>query len=297
MTELGFIGLGTMGAPIALNLVRAGQPLVVWNRSASSCAPIVAAGAAAAASVDEVFERCELVFLMLADGVALDSVLGRGDAGFSARAAAHVIVNMATVPADYSASLGRAIETAGGTYVEAPVSGSRKPAELGALVAMVAGERQAAERVSVVLGPACRKLVYCGPVPGGLLMKHATNLLLIPSMVALAEAAAYARQAGLPLDAFGEILLSGQMANDLLRAKVPKLLAHDFTPQASVGNVLASANAALAAVESVNGAHGMIGAARQRLVEACDEGLVAQDVLALAGGPGAGANVPRPLQP
>lgn len=113
-------------------------------------------------------------------------------------------------------------------------------------------------------------------------MKHATNLVLIPTMLALAEAGAYARQAGLPLDALGEILLAGQMASDLLRAKVPKVVTGDFSAQASVVNVLASADAALAAVDTAGSPRTLIAASQRRLVEARDAGLSAQDALVIS---------------
>ncbi len=286
MNEIGFIGLGTMGVPIALNLARAGQRLVVWNRTAAKHAPLVAVGASAAGSLGELFERCALIIMMPSDEPAIDGILDRDGPAFIERVSRRTLVNMATVSADYSAALSQAIERAGGRYVEAPVSGSRRPAELAELVAMVAGERAPAEQAMTVLSATCRKLVYCGAVPNALRMKHATNLVLIPTMIAVAEAAAYARRAGLPLEAFGEILLAGQMASDLLRAKIPKVVAGDFSAQASVVNVLASADAALAAVDAVGSPRALIAASQRRLVEARDEGLSAQDALVVSTLPG-----------
>ncbi|MCZ4610099.1 NAD(P)-binding domain-containing protein, partial [Streptomyces sp. Lzd4kr] len=84
---VGFIGLGVMGQPMALNLARAGTPLVVWNRSTDRCAPLRAAGAEIAASPAEVFARADTVILMLADETALDTVLGRGTPDFAAHVA------------------------------------------------------------------------------------------------------------------------------------------------------------------------------------------------------------------
>ncbi|MFD3834554.1 NAD(P)-binding domain-containing protein, partial [Streptomyces sp. NPDC058621] len=75
---VGFFGLGVMGRPMSLNLARAGTPLVVWNRTAAECEPLRAVGAEVAASPAEVFERADMVILMLADETAVDAVLGRG---------------------------------------------------------------------------------------------------------------------------------------------------------------------------------------------------------------------------
>ena len=128
---IGFIGLGTMGEPMALNLARAGVPLMVWNRSPGKYAALAEAGAIVADSPDQLFEQCRLIILMLADGASIDTVLGRGSEHFPRYMQDRTLVNMSTVPPGYSQALGMAIVHAGGCYVEAPVSGSRKPAEAG----------------------------------------------------------------------------------------------------------------------------------------------------------------------
>ena len=103
--DLGFVGLGVMGQPMALNLARAGTALVVWNRSAGKSEPLRAAGARVAASPAEVFKQARVVILMLVDGAAIDSVLGRGTREFSANVAQHTIIHMGTTAPDYSRGL------------------------------------------------------------------------------------------------------------------------------------------------------------------------------------------------
>src|SRR3954465_8047720 len=100
--EIGFIGLGVMGQAMAQNLRRAGTPLVVWNRSAEKCGPLRAAGASVVESAAEVFARARIVILMLADGAAIDSVLGRGTQRFAGTVADRLIVHMGTTSPDYS---------------------------------------------------------------------------------------------------------------------------------------------------------------------------------------------------
>src|SRR5438105_1216253 len=126
---IGFIGLGVMGRPMALNLLRAGVPLVVWSRTPAHCADAQEAGADHALSADEVFARCRVVLLMLATEAAIDEVLGRGSGRFGQLVRDRVVVHMGTTSAGYSATLAAEIAVAGGQYVEAPVSGSRVPAE------------------------------------------------------------------------------------------------------------------------------------------------------------------------
>jgi 3-hydroxyisobutyrate dehydrogenase len=235
---IGFIGLGVMGEPMAQNLARAGTPLVVWNRSAAKSVALRAAGAEVAASADAVFTQARVVILMLADGHAIDAALGRGRAAFGANVASHVIVHMGTTSPAYSRGLEADIRSAGGHYVEAPVSGSRKPAEAGELVAMLAGERAAIDEVRPWLKPICRETIICGAVPTALLMKLSVNLFLITMVTGLAEAAHFAKRHGLDMRQFQAVLDAGPMASSVSRVKTEKLVTGDFSVQAAIADVL-----------------------------------------------------------
>ncbi|MFF4275256.1 NAD(P)-dependent oxidoreductase [Streptomyces sp. NPDC001536] len=235
---VGFVGLGLMGQPMALNLVRAGTPLVVWNRTPGRCAPLRAAGAEVAASAAEVFDRAGTVILMLADEAAMDTVLGRGTPDFAARVAGHTVVHMGTTSAEYSSGLEDDVRAAGGRYVEAPVSGSRAPAERGELVGMLAGDDDAVAAVRPLLTPVCRETFVCGAVPGALLMKFSVNLFLITLVTGLTEAFHFADRHGLDQRLLRDVLDAGPMASAVSRMKAPKLLDRDFTAQAAAADVL-----------------------------------------------------------
>jgi 3-hydroxyisobutyrate dehydrogenase len=238
--EIGFIGLGFMGEPVALNLARAGHRLVVWNRSPRPCQALAEAGAAVADGPGEVFARCGTVLVMLASEAALDQVLGRGTPGFGPRVKDRLLVNLATCGAAYAKGLEAALLAEGGRYVEAPVSGSRVPAERGQLVAMMAGTPGDLEQVRPLLAPLCRQAIPCGPVPGGTLMKFATLIVNVATITALAEATQFARRQGLDLERFNEAVLQGPLASDVARVKAPKLAHGDFAPQAAIRNVIES---------------------------------------------------------
>lgn len=235
---IGFIGLGVMGQPMALNLARAGTPLLVWNRSADKAEPLRAAGAMVAANLDAVFDQTRIVILMLATDAAIDDALGRGTPQFATRVQDHTIVHMGTTLADYSRGLEADIRAAGGRYVEAPVSGSRKPAEAGQLVAMLAGEAAAVAEVEPLLAPMCHQTVPCGVVPSALLMKLSVNLFLITMVTGLAEATHFASRHGLDLQRFLAVLDAGPMASAVSRVKAAKLVAQDFAVQAAITDVL-----------------------------------------------------------
>ncbi len=280
-TPMGFIGLGAMGEPMALNLVKAGTPVVVWNRSPSKCCILAAAGAAVASDPAEVFMRCEVVFLMLADGVAMDAVLARDTPAFADRVNAHTVINMATVAPSYSKALETDIRAAGGRYIEAPVSGSRKPAQEAQLVAMLAGKKEDVASAQPLLAPMCRRAIDCGPSPNALLMKFAVNLFLITMVTGLVEATHFAQRYGLDLEQFVAVLDAGPMASDVSRVKAAKLLARDFAVQGAISNVLENNRLIAGAAREAHVASPLLDVCHALYAETQALGLGAEDMIAV----------------
>ncbi|PDP84622.1 2-hydroxy-3-oxopropionate reductase [Glycomyces fuscus] len=260
---VGFLGLGVMGRAMALNLARAGTPLVVWNRTPERCRPLADLGAAVAGSPAEVLRRSGTVFLMLADERAVDEVLGRGPGGLGVDVAGRTVVQAGTVSPGYSRELEAAVTGAGGRYVEAPVSGSRGPAEAGRLVAMLAGRDEAVREVAALMAPMCRETFACGAVPGGLLMKLAVNVFLITMATGLAESVHFAESHGLDLARLADVLDAGPMASEVSRAKTAKLVSGDFAVQAGIGDVWKNSRLIAEAARAAGAA--------SPLMEACEE--------------------------
>jgi 3-hydroxyisobutyrate dehydrogenase len=290
--NVGFLGLGIMGEPMARNLAAAGVPLVAWSRT-----PRAVPGVSLAARPADVFAQARTVLVMLAHGEAIDTVLGRGGAGFAELVRGHTIVHMGTTAPGYSAALEADVVAAGGWYAEAPVSGSRVPATTGELVAMLAGDAAVVARVRPLLDPMCREVVECGPVPQALRMKLAVNLFLISMVTGLAEATHFAQRHGLDLERLRGVLDAGPMASAVSRVKAAKLVSGDFTVQASVRDVLMnnrliaeSARAAGIATPLLDACHRLFGealalghdaedmAAVVRAIEARTDGRVAAPV-------------------
>jgi 3-hydroxyisobutyrate dehydrogenase len=236
MTEIGFIGLGLMGEPMARALARSGRALRVWNRSRERCLPLRGLGARVASSPDEVFEHCEVVLLMLGGAEAVDEVLGRGTPRFTA-VRDHVVVPMGTTSPSYSEGLASAVAAVGGRHVEAPVSGSRVPAEHGELLMMFGGDDDVIDVVEPMLAPMYRRAVRCGPAPRALLMKLAVNTFLITTVVGLVEAHHFAESHALDLAVFHDVVGHGQVASEISAIKAAKLLADDRAAQAAAGDV------------------------------------------------------------
>jgi 3-hydroxyisobutyrate dehydrogenase len=280
-SPIGFIGIGSMGEPMAMNLLKAGTPLLVWNRTPSKCAPLLEAGATVAQSSAEVLDRCEFIFFMLLDGAAMDAVVERGQASFRERVKGRTLINLATPSPEYSKSLESDVRSAGGRYVEAPVSGSRKPAEAGQLVAMVAGDPEAVEAVRPLLAPMCQQSFPCGTVPNGLYMKLAVNVFLTTVVTGLAESAHFAQRHGLELPKLMAVLDASPLASDVSRVKGAKLAAQDFSRQASISNVVANVRLIAQAARTAGIASPLIDACLALYRETQELGLEGQDMIAV----------------
>ncbi len=235
--KVSVIGLGVMGEPIARNLLKAGFALTVFNRSRQKCEPF-AGHATIAASAQAAISASDVTILMVPSDREINEVLAVAANGqVRAPIADKIIVNMATVAPEYSERLSQAIAAAGGRYVEAPVAGSRRPAEMGALVVLAAGDEADLDRLQPLFSALGKATLRCGTPPNAMRMKLANNLLLIALMEAFVEAFNFARGLRLDTEQFINLVLNGQMANDLFRAKAPKLLDRDFTPQAPLKHV------------------------------------------------------------
>ncbi len=236
---VGFAGLGIMGVPMALRLVDAGTELAVWSRRPEACAPLVERGAALASDPDALFAASDTVVVMLRDEEATDAVLGRGTHSFARRVAGRRVIVTGTNSPAYSAALAREVADAGGAYVEAPVSGSRVPAERGELVVMLAGEDpDALAAAEELLAPLAKAVVRCGEAPGALRTKIAVNHYMMAMVASLAEALATARTAGVDVASVVRVLEASPMDSPIARVKAAKLVADDESPQAAIADVV-----------------------------------------------------------
>ncbi|KAM0737796.1 hypothetical protein ACQRIT_007800 [Beauveria bassiana] len=241
--RVGFMGLGFMGTPMALNLAQK-FPLTVWNRTAAKYEPFrrstsatAAAATAAAVTIADspagVLRQSDVIFTMLFNEAAYRSVLF--DPDFIDALRGKTLINTSSVSVAFSRYLDEQVRRAGGRFLEMPVSGSRVPAEQGQLVGMLAGDGDEARRVAPLLAAMTKSAVYCGAEIGmGLRTKFATNLFLITMTAGLAESMNLARAQGVDVDAFGRVLDAGPMASAYSKLKVAKMIAEDWSPQAAM---------------------------------------------------------------
>lgn len=178
MGKVGFIGLGIMGKPMASNLLKAGFEVVVYNRTQAKCDELVKLGATAAKTPAEVVGACDTTVCMLADPKAcLEVALGENGIT-SAIEAGKAVVDMSTVDAATSAQIYEAVKAKGGRFLEAPVSGSKKPAEDGALVILGAGDKDVYDESLPLFEVMGKKSVYLGDIGNGAKMKLVVNMML-----------------------------------------------------------------------------------------------------------------------
>ncbi len=280
-SPVGFLGLGVMGRPMAVNLLRGGVSLVVWSRTPEHCADAAAAGAEVAATPADVFAGCPIVLTMLATEAATDEVLARGTPRFAALVRGRMLVRMGTTSPEYSAGLAADVEQAGGRFVEAPVAGSRVPAERGELVALVAGRAADKQQLRPLLEHTCRAVFDCGAVPNGLTTKLAVNLYLVTTIAALAEAAHFAERQGLDLGTFADILAAGQTASPISTIKAAKLRDRDFGVQAAIADVRKNSRLVATAARTAGIAAPLTDLADQLYAETVELGYGDEDMAAV----------------
>jgi 3-hydroxyisobutyrate dehydrogenase len=232
-------------------------------------------------TADQVFERCDVVIEMLATEAVIDEVLGRSPDGFRVPLAGRTLVHMGTTAPEWSAALEAAVVAAGGRYVEAPVSGSRVPAERGELVGLLAGDPVAVAEVAPLLAPMLRESVACGAVPNALLMKLAVNLFLITMVTGLAESVHLARAAGLDLATLAGVLDAGPMASTVSSGKLAKLLGGDYSAQAAAHDVFKNARLVSAAARQAGVAAPVLDTCRDLFAETVALGHSGEDMVAV----------------
>ncbi len=246
--RLGFIGMGIMGTPMALNLVKAGHGVVVWNRTPGHVQPVVEAGAHAADSIEDLVRQVAVVFLMVSDDAAVDAVLARGSNDFAARVRGRIIVAMGAHSPSWAREIAGEIDTAAGAFVGAPVSGSREPAEQGRLLGLIGGADAAKSQVTPLLSAMCASVGDCGGPADGFTMKLAVNLFQTSLIAGLAEMMQFGSRLGLDEQLLGDLVANGPMGSEVVRGKLHKMLAQHFDADASVDNALL--NLRLIAAES-----------------------------------------------
>ena len=221
MAKYGFLGLGIMGKAMALNLVKAGHEVVVWNRSGDKCTPLVEAGATQGESPADVVKQCPTTIAIVSNPAASEAICFGPNGVLEGISEGKGYVEMSTIDRETSQRIEKAVQAKGGTYLEAPVSGSKKPAEDGNLIILAAGHRPLFDETLPAFEVMGKKSLFLGEVGQGAAMKLVVNMTMGAMFNAFAEGMALADRAGLSTTELLEVLDAGAMSNPMFRVKGP----------------------------------------------------------------------------
>jgi 3-hydroxyisobutyrate dehydrogenase len=241
------LGTGTMGAPIAGNLLAAGFDVAVWNRTAARAAPLAERGAQVASSPAEAAAASDVLVTMLADGEASERATSGPDGALNGLAPGSVWIQMGTVGLDWTEHLARTAAQHGVEFVDAPVSGSEGPARDGQLVVLASGPQRSRSQIAPIFEAIGRQTIWLGEAGNGTKLKLALNSWLAAQVEAAAEIIGLTNALGLDPHVFVDALADGPLGSPYSVAKANAMLAGDFQPGFSLGNAFKDVGLALAA--------------------------------------------------
>ena len=223
------LGTGTMGAPMARNLARAGLPVVAWNRTPAKAEALVADGVRTEATPEAAAEQADMLVTMLADGPAIEAVLGQPDGALAALRQGATWIQMSTVGAPAADRLAVLAADHGVEFVDAPVLGSQKPAERGELIVLASGPDDARDRCAPVFDAVGGRTFWLGAAVAGSRLKVVVNAWLMSTTAALAETIALAERLDVDPGLFLEVTDRGAIGALYTESNAPAMAKREFT--------------------------------------------------------------------
>jgi len=232
--KVGLIGLGLMGQPIGMNLLKAGHTLTVWNRTTSRANELVALGAKLATSPKEVAAASDVVLTIVSDPPALESILwgadGKDSGALAGLKPGSTYIDSSTVSPALARKIAAACAERSVRFLDAPVTGGDWGAKKGELIFMVGGDAGTLKSVEPILGVLGKRWFHLGPNGAGQTIKLAMNMILALQVDALAEALALVTRAGLKGEDLVEVMQSSMARSGVLDVKAPNLLKGEYKP-------------------------------------------------------------------
>ena len=228
--QIGFVGLGIMGKPMAHHLLDAGFPLIVYNRTASKCQPLADAGAAVAASPAEVARNSDVVIVIVNDTPDVEAVFFGPHGLAEGVSCGKVVIDMSTISPQATERFAKQFAEVGVEMMDAPVSGGERGAIAGTLTIMVGGKKEVFDRCLPLFEAMGKNIVLAGPHGSGHRVKLVNQILCGIHIVAMNEALTFARKAGLDVNTALNIVASGAAGSWMLSNLGPKVVAGDYSP-------------------------------------------------------------------
>ncbi|MFA6085358.1 NAD(P)-dependent oxidoreductase [Mucilaginibacter sp.] len=235
--KIGWIGLGTMGIPMSQQLVKAGYPVTVYNRSKEKEASLKEQGADTSPTPGTLLQQTDVVIIMVTDDKAIREIFTGEDGLLKANLTGKVIINMSTVSPAISKEMAALCTQQGNHYLDAPVSGSVKQAETAQLVIMAGGDENVFEQVKPVLEKMGKMAVHIGETGAGNAAKLAINTLLSIHTQGLAEAVVLAKQNGIEAETLLNLLNNSALANPFMKIKGDAIINNNYSPAFSLKNI------------------------------------------------------------
>src|SRR3989454_11038200 len=229
-SRIGFIGLGIMGKPMARNLMKAGFPVTVHNRSQAKLEELVKEGASRAASAQEVASAADIIITMLPNSPDVELVALGHNGLKSAAKKGQLLIDMSTINPIVSQKIANDLAATGVAMVDAPVSGGEKGAIDGTLSIMAGGEPQDFERALPVFNALGKTITHMGPLGAGGFTKLANQIIVAINLTAIGEALVFGTKAGVDPQKMIRALAGGLAGSKCLDQKSEKILSGDFAP-------------------------------------------------------------------
>jgi 2-hydroxy-3-oxopropionate reductase len=229
-SKIGFIGLGIMGKPMAKNLIKAGFPLVVHNRSRSKVDELVKEGAAAANMPREVASSADIIITMLPNSPDVELVALGANGILEGAKAGQLFIDMSTINPIVSQRIAKEFSAKGVAMVDAPVSGGEKGAIDATLSIMAGGEAKDFERALPVFNALGKTVTHMGSIGSGGFTKLANQIIVAINLTAIGEALVFGAKAGVDPQKMIRALAGGLAGSKCLDQKSEKILSGDFAP-------------------------------------------------------------------
>jgi 3-hydroxyisobutyrate dehydrogenase-like beta-hydroxyacid dehydrogenase len=281
MARYGFLGIGIMGKAMAANLLKAGMEVTVWNRSPEKCGPLVELGAKQAKTAAEAVAGSDITFGMVSDpDAAMDLCFGDGGV-LEGISEGRSYVDVSTVDPDTSIVIYEAIKAKGGRFLEAPVSGSKKPAEDGALVFLCSGDESLYTDAAEALEVMGKKSFYFPVMGQGAQMKLVINMVMGSMMTAFAEGLSLGDKIGLDKGDILDVIAQGAINSPMLQLKGPLMAGDNFTPAFPLKHMQKDMRLALQLGDSLSQPLDTSSAANNAYIRARKNGLSDEDFSAV----------------
>ncbi len=228
--KIGFIGLGIMGRRMALNILKAGFRMTVWNRTAGKMETLVAEGAKAASNSAEVAAKSDIIIICVSDTPDVEAVIKGKDGVLEGAKPGSLVIDCSTISPTVTQQLAKMLSERQVAMLDAPVSGGSEGAAQGTLSIMVGGKSEDVERAVPVLQAMGKKITHVGANGAGQIVKLVNQILVVGHALAMSEALLFAQAGGVDLQETLQAVSAGAAGSWMLSNRGPQIIRRDWRP-------------------------------------------------------------------